>query len=142
MPARAKAREHDPKRKAREHDPKRKAREYDPKTKAREQNPKRKTREQNAKRKAREQNPKRKQKKEGCGPHTHQTGLRMKPVIAVVSAPPARWRWCAPRTDEPEPTDAKPEWNLWSKKSFWRYSSSESDQIWCSSKPFRGTASV
>ena len=68
--------------------------------------------------------------------------FRMKPVRAVVAAPPARWRWGAPLTNEPEPTEAQPEWKLLSRGSHWRYSSPESDQIWCSSKPFRGTAAV
>ena len=70
------------------------------------------------------------------------TVLSMKLVRAVVSAPPARWRWGAPLTDEPEPTEAQPKWKLLKKGSHWRYSSSESDQIWCWSKPFRSTASV
>ena len=64
--------------------------------------------------------------------------LRMKPVRAVVNAPPATGRWGARLTDEPGPTEAQPQWKSLSQGSHWRYSSPESEHIWCSSKPFRG----
>ena len=70
------------------------------------------------------------------------TVLRMKPVRAVVSAPPARWRWGGAITNEPWPTPAQPNRKLLKKGSHWRYNKSESEQIWCLSQPFRSTASV
>ena len=66
----------------------------------------------------------------------------MKPVRAVLSVPPESWSWDVPVKKEAEPTKAQPEWKCFKKGNHWRYSRSESDQIWCSSKPFRSTASV
>ena len=70
------------------------------------------------------------------------TVLRMKPVLAVVNAPPVRWRWGGAITNEPWPTEAQPKMKLLTKGSHWRYNKSESDQIWCLSQPFRSTTSV
>ena len=61
--------------------------------------------------------------------------VRMKPVRIVLSAPPNQWGWGTPQMDGPELQMAQPEW----REPEWRYKPFESDQIWYTSAPFRGT---
>ena len=56
--------------------------------------------------------------------------VRMKPVHAVVDAPPDTWAWVAPQADLPEPSEASPQWNMMARGSYWRYNTFDSNQIW------------
>ena len=65
--------------------------------------------------------------------------VRMTPVRIVVSAPPEHWGWGKRAVDPEELQEAQPEWQQLGRVGQWCYSLRESEQIWCSSAPFRGT---
>ena len=73
------------------------------------------------------------------------TPLHSKPVRLVVAAPPAKWAWGRELLDDDRPCleslSASPERAKDSRGEHWRYSSAESDAIWCHAGPYGGEPS-
>ena len=73
------------------------------------------------------------------------TPLHSKPVRLVVAAPPVKWAWGQELRDDDRPRldshGARPARAEDSRGEHWRYSSAESDAIWCHAGPYRGEPS-
>ena len=71
------------------------------------------------------------------------TPLHSKPVRLVVDAPLAKWAWGRELRDDDHARIeiALPERAKDSRGEHWRYSSAESDAIWCNVGPCRGAPS-
>ena len=65
--------------------------------------------------------------------------VRMTPLRIVVSAPPKKWGWGEPEVDLAEQQMAQPVFEKLEHQGQWRYNHQDSDQIWCTAAPFRGT---
>ena len=65
---------------------------------------------------------------------------RMKPVHAVLNAPPHDWGWGRPKVDFGDPPEANALWRQMHRGSHWRYDVGDSNQIWYHAASFRRMA--